>query len=560
VLAGAFGLDRQEGQERHLIEAFRSAGWRSARLMPIAGHGFLAVGATPRTGRTRPAPVGRGSLFADRHGATAVCGFVYPPEAHGARAGGSGGAARVLHRSYRTRGLDAPAALEGQFAVAGFDVERQRLWLAVDTFGAAELFHALRGRVLYFCTDLPRLLGWTGIPAVPCPQALHGYLTQLQVPPPLTGFRGVQALVPNSVLWLEEGTLRSREDLWQPAVTRLGTRATDVIDALGVCLRERAAQIARAAGRARPAALLFSGGIDSTLLAAALGAGSCPVVAHGLGAAGSEELATARRRAAGLGMRFRGWPFRPEELDRPTAIIRKAARPVFAFPAMYVEWFVSRVSRTAEHLVSGSGADALFLRSSGARSDRPLDRFLRRFLYTEAFVRALEPIATPARHAAAGGATSASLLRRLSDARSSIVSLHTWAAGGRAAVHFPFLSKTVIDLAAAAPAGPNGDKPLLRALLQRSVPHLPVMEPKRGFGHSIRIEEHGRQVLRRAVEDVRASGLHESGFLRRQPVEDIVAACRESGTAASVLHLAWGLVALAIWFRLFFAGPAAVRP
>lgn len=519
------------------------------------------------------------ATYQSQDGFTAVRGFLY---------GEKHSPAREIHHAYHSDSHNVLSLPEGQFLAAGYDRRRNRFWAVADTFGCRPMFYFERDGVLCFSDSLTALLARFG-DTRPCAQSIHAYFSLLHIPAPWTGFRGIRQLPPNSILLVDNLKPTMRTSIWSPRPAPLTLSQPAAVDFLEAILRDRVSEIASCGC---DFALLFSGGVDSTLLGSLLQECCEPgrVVAHSLGGEAREELEKARERAKWLGVPFRSETF-PSAAAEPSKVTRRWRAPVFSFPAVYVDWFCERVGSQAPHLVSGSGADGIFLaddvlcrllcresggehgRGSSRRSTflatslfRPVNRFARRFLYTPEFLRCVLPTATEsllvqAGREAGGDPAAALLFQYLLFARPSIMSVYTSAVHGASAVHFPFLSKKLIEFVLALPLslrlGPrqNGGKPLLKALLLRRAPMFPVDEPKSGFGHSISINEHfSPTVVARRGASVLRSGLCDFGILCPDAVGQVFAACSKIPRDPELLYLAWGIYSLSVWFRQFFGG------
>src|SRR5882672_4562246 len=72
--------------------------------------------------------------------------------------------------------------------------------LSCDPFGLHGVFTAQVGNTFWFASDLHLLRQTAYIPAVLCPEALHGYLCFSYVPTPATLYTGIDALPAGSTL------------------------------------------------------------------------------------------------------------------------------------------------------------------------------------------------------------------------------------------------------------------------------------------------------------------------------------------------------------------------
>ena len=105
--------------------------------------------------------------------------------------------------------------LNGIFALAIWDAERDELFLARDRLGVKPLYYAQEGGALYFASELKALL-----PAIRPPSlrhtALAEYLTFLWVPDPDTLFEGMYQLPAGHCAHYANGELKLRQ-YWDPS-------------------------------------------------------------------------------------------------------------------------------------------------------------------------------------------------------------------------------------------------------------------------------------------------------------------------------------------------------
>src|ERR687888_395558 len=99
----------------------------------------------------------------------------------------------ILHL-YEERGLDFVQEIEGDFAVALWDAERERLVLARDRVGVKPLYFCRQGGRLLFASEIKAILAHPSVTAEVDERALYHYLSFLTSPAPGTLFRGVEKL------------------------------------------------------------------------------------------------------------------------------------------------------------------------------------------------------------------------------------------------------------------------------------------------------------------------------------------------------------------------------
>ena len=271
----------------------------------------------------------------------------------------------ILPHLYEEYGEHLPEHIDGMFAIALWDRERQVGLLARDRMGKKPVYHWQHDDALYFASELKALL------AIPCferrlnLEALHHYLSYKHVPHPLTIFEGVSMLPPaHQLVYTDSGLEISR--YWRLSFTP----TDDNVDERGVA-EELLARMRRAVRRRLmsdvPVGFFLSGGVDSSLTTA-LAAEEAPSRIKTFTLAYASSATTAakeedRRWARWVAERF-GTEHHEETItveDYPASIrnILKAFDEPFA--GVISTYFLSqRIARHVKVAVAGDGADELF--------------------------------------------------------------------------------------------------------------------------------------------------------------------------------------------------------
>ena len=116
-------------------------------------------------------------------------------EGRGHRFATNGDGESILH-SYEDEGTDCFNHLNGMFAVAIWDGNRNRLVLARDRIGQKPLYYAVKDNRLVFGSELKSLAAVEGICQEIDPAAIDEYLTYQYIPHPGTIWKGVRKLAP----------------------------------------------------------------------------------------------------------------------------------------------------------------------------------------------------------------------------------------------------------------------------------------------------------------------------------------------------------------------------
>src|SRR4051812_11755965 len=169
--------------------------------------------------------------------------------------------AEVLVHGYEEWGADLLQRLDGQFAFAIYDRNRETLFLARDRFGVRPLFYAQRNGDLYFGSEIKAILATGEVEASLDPRGLDEVLRFGAARPPRTPFSGIASLEPGTYGIWENGAfwLRHYYELDYPEASQEPLDVIEQLDELmlrSVGMRLRA-DVAVGA--------YLSGGLDSSI-------------------------------------------------------------------------------------------------------------------------------------------------------------------------------------------------------------------------------------------------------------------------------------------------------
>lgn len=261
------------------------------------------------------------------------------------------GDVETLPHLYEQHGEGCFERLRGMFACALWDERRGRLLLARDRFGIKPLYVAEIPAGLAFASEIAPLLA-LGASAEVDRQALGDYLTLGYVPGPETALAGIRKLEPGTALVWEGGTTRELHfGALEPPEPGAGLEET-LRESVRLHLRSDV-----------PLAVLLSGGLDSSLIAAyaADELGEPPqTYTVGFGDAAFDELDAARTVAAALGARHHEISVRPDAVADLPEIVARLEEPL-ADPSAIPLWYVCRaVAGEVKVALAGEGGDELF--------------------------------------------------------------------------------------------------------------------------------------------------------------------------------------------------------
>ena len=261
---------------------------------------------------------------------------------------------------YEDEGPEFVAHLNGMFALALWDANRQQLILARDRLGKKPLVYRHEPGRLLFASELKSLLEVPGVPREIDPQALDEYLTYQYVPHPRTIFRGIAKLPPGHYAVYREGRLDVRS-YWQPDFNIEEARpAADYAEELRTLLTSA---VELRLQSEVPLGAFLSGGVDSTVivgLMSQLAAEPVRTFSIGFPVKEFDETHYARTAAERFGTIHEEFQVRPDAMEVLPRLVWHYDEP-FADSSAVPTWYVSQLTR--QHVtvaLSGDGGDELF--------------------------------------------------------------------------------------------------------------------------------------------------------------------------------------------------------
>jgi asparagine synthase (glutamine-hydrolysing) len=274
----------------------------------------------------------------------------------------------VLPHLYEEHGADLPEHLDGMFALAVWDEERQRGLLARDRMGKKPLYYCQRGGALYFASEIKALLRVPGFARRIHLPALHHYLSYKHVPHPLSIFEGIYQVPPAHVLLFQPGGTPRLQRYWEvplaedPELAKLPEE--ELVDRLLTLLR---AGVRRRLMADVPIGFFLSGGLDSSL-STALAAELCPGRIKTFTLAYGADSTTAGKEQDCAWARWVARKYGTEHLEETVSFADfptnfRAALGAFdePFAGVISSYFLARlISRHVKVALAGDGADELF--------------------------------------------------------------------------------------------------------------------------------------------------------------------------------------------------------
>jgi asparagine synthase (glutamine-hydrolysing) len=172
----------------------------------------------------------------------------------------------VIVHLYEEFGVDCVKHLEGMFAFAIWDTQRERLFIARDRMGEKPLHYGVFDGQLIFGSELKGILAHPRANAARELDlvALQKYLAMEYVPAPSSIFKGISKLLPAHYLLVEAGQLKTGS-YWQPQIDSQRLSEEEAIERLIERL-DRSVRLRLISDV--PLGVFLSGGIDSSAIAA----------------------------------------------------------------------------------------------------------------------------------------------------------------------------------------------------------------------------------------------------------------------------------------------------
>ena len=269
----------------------------------------------------------------------------------------------IVHH-YEQHGALGVAALDGMFAFAIWDAARERLLLARDRCGIKPLYYAeLPGGGLAFASELTALLAHGGVDRALGAEGLASYFFSDYLHPPHTIVRAVKKLPPGHTLVWERGQLQAPRAFWQVPAAGPGPTESEAILAGELWTAIERAVEAQLVSDV-PVGIFLSGGIDSSLVAAAAArrAGHrMKAFSIGFEDGSFDESNYARMVAAELGVEHVTETLREENLLEVVDLALDRLDEPLADPSFVPTFLLARLAaRHVKVVVGGDGGDELW--------------------------------------------------------------------------------------------------------------------------------------------------------------------------------------------------------
>lgn len=278
----------------------------------------------------------------------------------------SHGDGEVLVHLYEEHGESLVRRLEGMFAFALWDKDRQSLLLARDRFGVKPLYYSLRGDGIVFASELGALLEDADFSTEPDFAALDLYLELNYIPSPYTVYAAARKLPPATLLRWRRGDTRTFRYWMLDEQDPAGAAPAQALDE-PQAIEQLQALLRRAVARRMisdvPVGLFLSGGMDSaTVLAFMAEQSAKPVKTYSVGFRERQfsELGPARRLARRFGCDHHELVLTPEAIRELPAITARFHEPFGDSSALPTFCIARAARRDVTVCLGGDGGDEIF--------------------------------------------------------------------------------------------------------------------------------------------------------------------------------------------------------
>ncbi len=295
----------------------------------------------------------------------------------------------LILRAYYHWGEHFVKELDGTFAIALWDSQKERLLLTRDRLGIEPLYYGRSAQGLYFGSNTQSLLATGMIDTSFDKEALHFmYTLHAVVPAPYTLFKGIRKVRPAHLLWLDQEGILREERYWYLKARRKRSdwSYNDWRDAIEQALFRVVNRYMEA--EEDSVGMLLSGGLDSTLISAlAIEGGHTNLQTFSVGfedapeEAGSEFEFSDQFVAKYQTDHYKFQIPNSEALTRLPEAVAEMSEPLFGQDAIGFYLLSEKVSSVTSIVQSGQGADELFggyfwyPLMAESREEDPLKRF-----------------------------------------------------------------------------------------------------------------------------------------------------------------------------------------
>lgn len=264
----------------------------------------------------------------------------------------------VIVHAYEEYGLDFVTRLNGMFAIALHDSNVDRVLLARDHLGIKPIFYALTEEAVVWASEIKSLLVSGLVNRTLDMTGLNEFLTWEYVPGPRTLFGGIRKLQPGHLITIDGDGEVSRPIEYWDIPTNSVTETLSEIEWLEKLDGAVNTSVKRQLVSDVPLGAFLSGGVDSSLVVAAMGDAS--TFSIGFDDPSYNELAYSEEVAKHLGTLHRTKLIEPQVVGLFDKLMHHLDDPIGDF-SIFPTYLVSKLAKESVTVsLSGDGGDELF--------------------------------------------------------------------------------------------------------------------------------------------------------------------------------------------------------
>lgn len=271
----------------------------------------------------------------------------------------------VLLYLYEKYGYDCLSFLNGMFAFAIWDEQKEELFIARDRAGKKPLYYtSLNGRFA-FSSEIKALLTLPWIKSELDEKALYYFLTFNQLSPPYTMFKNIFKLEPASFITVGKNGMISKKVYWEVEYEDLSKKGENELQDMVFSSFERSVNYRMVSDV--PVGAFLSGGVDSSAIVAMMAKNtSYPIKTYSIGfenAPGYDELKYAGKVARLFGTEHYEKIVTPADIRNFIPKVIEIFDEPLADSTSIPIYFISELARKNGTIVvlTGDGPDELFL-------------------------------------------------------------------------------------------------------------------------------------------------------------------------------------------------------
>jgi asparagine synthase (glutamine-hydrolysing) len=267
----------------------------------------------------------------------------------------------VVLRAYEEWGTDCVRHFNGMWAFALWDGRARRLFVSRDRLGIKPLVYHVGETVAVVGSELKGLTAFPSVPREIDAEALHHYLSLMNVPAPFTIYAHARKLLPGHSLVVEARSVTDRAH-WRPEPRPGPAGGAGAVEELHDLLRDSVRL--QLVGDA-PVGTLLSGGVDSSVVTALAATMTRPAALPTYhltfpGAFRGDESPWAERVSAELSTEHHRVPMAPDALSALPELVALFDEPFAVSSAIGVHLLAREASKRVKVLLTGDGGDEVF--------------------------------------------------------------------------------------------------------------------------------------------------------------------------------------------------------